>query len=363
MPTKMEEERFIEVEDGIIKNISADGGGNILDLSDYFISAGFIDVHIHGFYGHDISEGTKEALFEMSKHLTATGVTAFLPTFTSLPFSKLINAIKYLTVELNAVDGAIPLGFHIEGGFVNPEKCGAMNPKYFIAPSFETAKKFLQFGSIKMFTVAPELNGALNLIRFLSERGISVSLGHTRTDFETAEKAFFNGASSITHFFNAMPHFHHRNTGLIGAGLAYPFYLQFIADCVHTSKEVLKIMHLIKERLVLITDCTEAGGMNVGKHMLGDREIYSDETSARLKDGTLAGSILTMDRGVRNLVNYGGFSIEEAVQAASENPARSISAAKLGSIKAGNIANFTVFDKNLKVVMTIVKGKVVYDAR
>ncbi len=363
MPERVEKGLCIETEEDVVKSISSSNCIDALDLSDYFISAGFMDVHVHGFHGYDISEGTQKALLEMSKHLVETGVTTFLPTFVSMPFKKLSSTIEHLTPFLSKTEGAMPLGFHIEGEFINPEKCGAMNPVYFIAPTVKNAEKLLHCGSIKMFTVAPELNGALDLIKFLSVHNISVSLGHTQADFKSAEKAFFNGANSITHFFNAMPHFHHRNTGIIGAGFVYPFYLQFIADGEHTSKEVLKIMHLFKERLVLITDCTEAGGMKEGMYKLGDYEIFANKTSVRLKDGTLAGSILTMDKGVRNLVNFGGFSLEEALRTASENPAKSINAAKFGSIKIGNFANFTVLDKNLKVVMTIVKGKVVYDAR
>lgn len=363
MPEEIDEDLCIEYENGIIKNIFSGQCNGALDLTDYIISAGFIDVHVHGFFGYDISEGTENALFEISKTLTETGVTAFLPTFVSMPFKKLRGIIRELKPKLCKAPGAIPLGFHMEGVFINPEMSGAMNPEYFITPSVDTAKKLLDAGNIKMFTVAPELKNAPELIKFLSGLGITVSLGHTKTDFETAEKAFLNGATSITHFFNAMPHFHHRNTGLIGAGFIYPFYLQFIPDGVHTSKEVLKIIHLFKERLVLITDCTEAGGMPEGKYKLGDYEIFTDKTSARLKSGALAGSILTMDRGVRNLVKYGGFTLSEAVRAATETPAKSINANMLGRIKAGNFANFTVLNRNLRVVMTIIKGKVVFDGR
>ena len=363
MPEKVDRKLCLEIEKGIIKNISDDLCLNSIDLSNYFISPGFIDVHIHGFSGHDIGEGTEEALYSMSLQLVKTGVTAFLPTFISMPFKDLMHVIGRLAPKLGEANGAIPLGFHVEGLFVNREKCGAMNPDYFIPPSIEVAKELIANGSVKMFTVAPELNGAVNVIQFLSTHNISVSLGHTKTDFKTAEKAFLSGATSITHFFNAMPEFHHRDSGLIGAGLVYPFYLQFISDGVHTQEEVIKIMRLLKRRVVLITDCTEAGGLLPGEYMLGDYKIFTDEKSARLKDGTLAGSILTMDKGVKNLVNIGGFSVEDAIRSATKNPAMSINANRLGRIRVGNFANFTVLDKNLDVVMTIVEGRIVYDSR
>ncbi len=363
MPEELREPLCIEEKDGIITSIESKKCTDALNLEKFAVSAGFIDVHIHGFSGFDVSDGKTESLLEMSKRLPKTGTTAFLPTFVAMPFEKLKNALTEMTDAAKDAEGALPLGFHIEGVFVNPEKCGAMNPHYFIEPSLEKAEALKKAGNVRMFTVAPELKNAISVIKFLYENKISVSIGHSNASFRDAEKAFFSGASSITHFFNAMPHFHHRNTGVIGAGLVYPFYLQFIGDAVHTSAEVLKIMRFVKERLVLITDCTEAGGMPKGEYTLGDYKIFVDETSARLKDGTLAGSILTMEKGVKNLVRIGGFSIEEAIRAASENPAKSIGAKNIGKIKTGNLANFTVLDDDLNVVMTVVKGKVVYDAR
>ncbi len=353
----------IETEKGVIKEVKNGFCSDALNAKNYFVAPGFVDVHIHGFAGSDISEGTKEALFKISEHLAKTGTANFLPTFVSMPFDELKRAVSSLTHLLNQAKGATPFGFHIEGGFVNKEVCGAMNPEHFIAPSLSKAEELTSSGNIRMFTVAPELPGAMEVIRYLSERSVFVSLGHTKTDFETAQKAFYGGASSVTHLFNAMPHFHHRNTGLIGAAFALPFFLQFIGDGVHTSKEVIKMVHLAKERLALITDCTEAGGMPEGHYMLGDFEIYSDGISARLKDGTLAGSVLTMDRGVRNLIRYGGFSREEAIRSATEIPALSVGETRMGVIKSGAYADFVLLDEGFNVRLTIVKGKVVYDAR
>ena len=365
MPDYTENSLVLTVENGRISSIERDTscGSADLDLSGYIVAPAFVDVHIHGFKGRDISEGTRDALFAMSNALPETGTGAFLPTFVSKPANELTSDIKNLAPVLNDAKGALPIGFHLEGTFVNREMHGAMNPHYFVELSIETAKKLTETGSVRMFTVAPELKNAIEVIRFLNAKGISVSLGHTKTDFETAKTAFLNGATSVTHLFNAMPHFHHRNTGLLGAAFSLPFFLQFIGDGVHTSKEVLKIVHLVKDRLALITDCTEAGGMPEGRYMLGDYEIFTDGVSARLKDGTLAGSVLTMDQGVRNLVRIGGFSVEEAICSATEIPARSIGANFVGAIKTGNLANIVALDEELNVVLTIVKGRVVFDGR
>ncbi len=353
----------VSEENGKIKSITKGFCKDALNLPDFYIAPGFVDVHIHGFGGADISEGTTDALFKISESLAKTGTANFLPTFVSEPFDDLKKAVHSLTPFLKKAKGATPFGFHIEGGFVNKNKAGAMNPDYFIAPSPSRAEALISAGSVRMFTVAPELPGALGLISFLKANGVSISLGHTETDYKTAEMAFYAGAGSITHVFNAMPHFHHRDTGLIGAAFSLPFYLQFIGDGVHTAREVIKIMHLVKERLVLITDCTEAGGMPQGKYMLGDYEIFVNENSARLKDGTLAGSILTMDSGVRNLVRFGGFPKEEAIRAATEIPAKSVGEKLMGRIRTGGYADFAVLDEGFNVKMTVSKGRVIYDAR
>ncbi len=362
-PEFVEGKFCIEEKDGIITEIKKGFCEDAIDGTHFYVAPGFVDVHIHGFGGADISAGTEEALFKISEELAKTGTTDFLPTFVSLPFKELKKIVSSLTPSLEKAKGSSPFGFHIEGGFVNKKKCGAMNPNYFLEPSPALAEELVSAGKVKMFTVAPELPNALETISFLHKKNVFISIGHTETDFETAQNAFFKGANSITHLFNAMPHFHHRNTGLIGAAFSLPFYLQFIGDGVHTSKEVFKIMHLVKERLVLITDCTEAGGMPKGKYMLGDYEIFTDGISARLENGTLAGSVLTMDRGVKNLIRFGGFSLEEAVRAAAKTPADSVGEEKLGRIKEGAFANFAFLDDNLEVKMTISKGRVIYDGR
>jgi N-acetylglucosamine-6-phosphate deacetylase len=188
-------------------------------------------------------------------------------------------------------------------------------------------------------------------------------LGHTSADFETAAKAFAKGATSITHFFNAMTPFGHRSPNLVGAGLLYPFYLQFIGDGVHTHEATIKIMcQYVKDRLVLITDATMAAGLGKpGVYKLGNRNIIVDETSARLEDGTLAGSVLTMDRGFRNLVNIGKLTLGEAFTCASLLPAKSAGIKDRGSIKKGFMADLVVLSKDtLQVEMTIGEGKVIY---
>jgi N-acetylglucosamine-6-phosphate deacetylase len=364
-PEKIEGNVYIEVKDAKIKHLAfnkPDENIEMLDLTGYIVSPGFIDVHIHGYGGHDTMEGTIEAISSIAKGLATRGVTSFLPTTVAAPITEIEKVIS-VSPQLDSVEGAKPLGFHLEGPFLSKQEPGAMDPKLFEEASIEKTSTLLDSGKIIMITIAPEVAGNLEVIEFLVTNGVNVSLGHTATDYETAVKAFVKGATSITHFFNAMKPFQHRAPGLVGAGMLYPFYLQFIADGVHTHKATIQIMSkFFKDRLVLITDAIMAAGLDKpGKYTLGGFTIVVDEISARLENGTLAGSILTMDRGVRNLIEFGNLNLSEALRCASTNPAKSIGVKDRGLIKKDNFADFVILDKNtLQVVATIREGKVIY---
>jgi len=364
-PEKIEGNVYVEVKDAKIKHLAFDKPDEnieMLDLTGYIVSPGFIDVHIHGYGGHDTMEGTIEAISSIAKGLATRGITSFLPTTVAAPVTEIEKVIS-ISPQLDSIEGAKPLGFHLEGPFLSKQEPGAMDPKLFEEASVEKASTLLDSGKIIMITIAPEVANNLEVIEFLVTNGVNVSLGHTATDYETAVKAFVKGATSITHFFNAIKPFQHRAPGLVGAGMLYPFYLQFIADGVHTHKATIQIMSkFFKDRLVLITDAIMAAGLDKpGKYTLGGFTIVVDEISARLENGTLAGSILTMDRGVRNLIEFGNLNLSEALRCASTNPAKSIGVKDRGLIKKDNFADFVVLDKNtLQVVATIREGKVIY---
>lgn len=364
-PEKIEGNVYVEVKDAKIKHLAFDKPDEnieMLDLTGYIVSPGFIDVHIHGYGGHDTMEGTIEAISSIAKGLATRGVTSFLPTTVAAPVTEIEKVIS-ISPQLDSIEGAKPLGFHLEGPFLSKQEPGAMDPKLFEEASVEKVSTLLDSGKIIMITIAPEVANNLEVIEFLVTNGVNVSLGHTATDYETAVKAFVKGATSITHFFNAIKPFQHRAPGLVGAGMLYPFYLQFIADGVHTHKATIQIMSkFFKDRLVLITDAIMAAGLDKpGKYTLGGFTIVVDEISARLENGTLAGSILTMDRGVRNLIEFGNLNLSEALRCASTNPAKSIGVKDRGLIKKDNFADFVVLDKNtLQVVATIREGKVIY---
>ncbi|MGB9856502.1 MULTISPECIES: N-acetylglucosamine-6-phosphate deacetylase [Caldisericum] len=361
LPQYLEGEFFIYVKDGVITQITRENHTrNFIDLTDYIVAPGFVDVHIHGFEGFDVSNGGMDAVIEMSNRLPKTGVVAFLPTFVSLPFENLIGKLKEIDLGYKNFK-AIPLGVHIEGAFINPKKKGAMDERFFLEGNVELAEKLIQFGNVKMFTVAPEIPNALNLIRFLNSRNIKVSIGHTEATFDEVKEAYANGADSITHLFNAMAPFNHREPSVIGASFYFDFYLQIIADTHHTSKYVLKLLKPYSNRVVLITDAIEATNLGEGIYKLGGFEVYVKDGEARLSNGTLAGSVLTMDRGFKNLIQYGNFSVEEAVKSSSLNPLKSISELSFGEIKENKLANFVCLDESYTVRKTVIKGKIVYE--
>lgn len=356
---------YIEVNNAHIENVSftqPEENLEMLDLTGYIVGPGFIDVHIHGFAGHDTMEGTMESINSMANSLASTGTTAFLPTTTGAPV-EMLKPIMELTKHFSEVKGTRPLALHLEGPFISKKVPGAMDPNLFRQATRDDIMTLLSEGDVLMITIAPEIEGHLDMIELLASEGVNVSLGHTSTDFETAAKAFAKGATSITHFFNAMTPFQHREPGLIGAGLLYPFFLQFIGDGVHTHAATLKIMcQYVKDRLVLITDATMAAGLGKpGTYKLGNRNIIVDETSARLENGTLAGSVLSMDKGFRNLVHFGDLTIAEAFNSASLLPAKSIGLKDRGALKKGCFADIVVLNQeNLKVEATIGEGNIIY---
>ncbi|MGB9724904.1 N-acetylglucosamine-6-phosphate deacetylase [Caldisericum sp.] len=368
VPEKVEGEAFLHISDGKIVEIlysKPTDELDILDLTGFIVGPGFVDVHIHGYGGHDSIEGSFDAIQSIALGLSSRGVTAFLPT-TTANFVDNLKKIVSVSLEFDKIKGARPLGFHLEGPFLSKSEPGAMDPNLFETPSIGKVKELIESGIIRMMTIAPELDNALEVISFLYKNGVAIALGHSATDFETATKAFIHGSNSITHFFNAMPQFHHRSPSLIGAGFVYPFYLQFIADGVHTHHSTIRIVtKYLKDRLVLITDAIMAAGLDKpGVYRLGDFDIIVDNISARLSNGTLAGSILTMDKGFRNLVNIGELSISEAFKCASTNPCLSIGETGRGAIREGNFADFVVLTKDeLSVYITIREGKIVYERR
>ncbi len=358
----------ILVKDGIITDI-VDGyitGSSILDYREHIVIPGILDTHIHGISGYDVNNARIEDILGMARQLVKHGVTGFLPSTVTAPHEvllKISDIIPKAINEWNSVKeppGARILGLHLEGPYINPEKRGAQNPKYIRAPEIREIMQYYNVSKryLKMITLAPEITNGLDIISMLVRLGITVSLGHSNADYETARKAIEKGASRATHLFNAMRKIHHRDPGLIIALLENEnVYVELITDFIHLHPAIIRFVtsHVGTKRIILISDSISATDLPDGEYSLGGLEVSVREGIAKLRDGTLAGSTLTLDRALKNMYSL-GYSLNDIVRMLSLNPALSLGIRDLGDIRPGYKADFTVIDSELNVKATIVNG-------
>ncbi|NJE08686.1 N-acetylglucosamine-6-phosphate deacetylase [Thermococcus sp. M39] len=368
-PLEVIEPATVVIENGIIKKVFKGLVKDGIDLEGKILAPGFIDTHIHGCYGFDTNDAKVDSFLGMSKALVKHGVTAFIPTTVTASHEVLLKASKAVVEAIRTqekkLEGARILGLHLEGPYINPEKRGAQNPAYIRKPSFE---EFLEYweasnGNIREITIAPEVEGALEFIEKAVELGVIVQLGHTNATYEEAKKAILAGASKATHLFNAMRGIHHRDVGVVGACLeSESVFVELICDLIHLSPAAIKLAYKIagKHRITLITDAISATGLPDGEYELGGLKVVVKDGICRLENGALAGSTLTMDKAIRNLVKI-GIPIQDALIMASYTPARAISEEKLGLIKPGNKADLVVLDEKLRVEQTYVNGELVFE--
>jgi len=344
----------------------ADRSLEILDFSEEIVVPGFIDMHIHGISGACTADAEPKSIEKMSEALVRHGVTSFLPALHSCDPDLLTRSLKAIaSLRDRQLKGARLLGIYLEGPFLSPRKSGAMNEKYFKNPSRELFDEIYNSsdGMLKLMTVAPELPGAIPLINYILSRGVRVALGHTDAGYEAARAAIEAGASHVTHLFNAMRTFHHRDPGIVGAVLEDPeVSVELIADLVHLSSTAIRLTCMLKpkDKVVCITDAL-AAELSEGIHQIADLEILVKGDAAYLMDGkTLAGSILTLDKALRNLVFDVGIPLEDALRFMTINPANILGERDLGEIKVGARADLTVLDKSLRVVATFIDGVLIY---
>ena len=336
----------------------------IIDAHGKYVSPGFIDVHIHGSGGKDTMDGEFTGLKIISETICKSGVTGFLPTTMTMEKEKIYKALDIVSLAMGEnINGAKILGAHMEGPFISPKYKGAQKEDYMLKPDFQFIKNYIDI--IKIITMAPEEDFEFEFIKSVKNNSnIVLSIGHTDSDYETATEAIRAGLSNASHFLNAMPPFHHRAPGAVGAVLKSNISFELIADTLHIHPAVFQILLNAKgkDKLLLITDSMRAGFMGAGNWELGGQEVVVDNNSARLTDGTLAGSILTLNKAVFNILTYTDLEIYEAVALASLNPARLINMDKSkGSIKIGKDADLVIFDEELKVDLSISGGKIIYE--
>ncbi len=371
-PTMVLEKASLKVRNGLIVDV-VEGyvkASNVLDYRDYTVVPGILDTHIHGLKGYDVNDGKPESILGMAKHLVEYGVTGFQPSSVTASHEKLLEICKavreaYSEWKNNSEPpGARILGLHLEGPYINPDKRGAQNPEYIRYPSRREIEEYIEASKnlLRMITLAPEIDGGLDIIPYLVDKGIVVSIGHSNADYDTALKAIARGASRATHLFNAMRKIHHRDPGLIVALMENPqVYLELIVDLVHLHPAIVRftVNHVGVGRIVLVSDAISATGLKDGVYSLGGLEVRVEKGIARLGDGTLAGSTLTLDKALRNMVRL-GYSLQETTWMLSLNPARSLGIKRMGDLKPGYYADLVVLDDKLEVRATVIGGIEVY---
>ena len=339
-------------------------GARILNADGMTAVPGYIDWQLNGGFGHDFTDDPG-SLWEVGARLPAHGVTAFLPTIITAPREKYAAAQQVLKAgPPPGYGGAAIPGLHFEGPFLNPGKKGAHNPAWLCLSDADYIKSWSRHEGIRMVTLAPELPGALETIQTLRERGVVVSAGHSLADYDQAVQAFEAGVTAGTHLFNAMPALDHRSPGLAAAILnSNRVTTGLIPDGIHVHPGMVALAWKEKgpHRMAIVTDAMGALGMPPGVYSLGGFKVFVDETSARLQNGTLAGSILRMDQAVRNLVKFTGCSLREAVSAATLNPARLLKSHRKGRLVRGADADLVLLDDATCVALTIIAGKIAYN--
>ena len=348
---------------GVVETVPA--GADCIDAKGGYVAPGLVDIHIHGYLNEDASDAKPEGVKKMAYGVAKNGVTAFLPTTMTVSKPEIVAALdnaRALKEESKTWDGAEILGVHAEGPFINPSKKGAQAEENILTPDadFVLAHKDI----IKSITLAPEMDkGHACIKRLAAESDILISMGHTDATFDEAMSAARDGACHATHLFNAMSPLHHRNPGVVGAALsADNVSVEVIADTFHINPGLYTLVAKAKGRkMVLITDCVRAGGMPDGEYDLGGQMLVLKGIECRLADGTIAGSVLKLNNAVKNVLDYTDLPVNEVFNMASLNPATAIHCEdRLGSLEAGKDADIIITDKNINVLKTIKKGKLIY---
>lgn len=363
----MLEDYYMEVEDGVIVGFSKNEPDSYEYLGE-IVAPGLVDTHIHGYAGKDIMNAEEGALDVISKGLLECGVTSFLPTTLTDSKERTDAALKRVAEEYKDVNGAKVRGIFLEGPFFTEKYKGAQNPNYMSDPKIDYLKEWKEIsdGLVNKIAIAPERAGAEDFIKKANAMGVKVALGHSDASFDEAVAAVDAGANIFVHTFNGMSGLHHREPGMVGAAMATDAISELICDGHHVNPNAAGILMNTKgrDKIALITDCMSAGGMADGDYKLGEFPVRVENGTARLKDGgSLAGSILKLKDGVKNVVDWEIADIFEAIQMASLVPAKSVGIDNIcGKLHEGYDADFIVLDYDMNLKATYLNGEAAYKA-
>nr|WP_090850080.1 N-acetylglucosamine-6-phosphate deacetylase [Litchfieldia salsa] len=370
---------FIKIQEGKIQEIGSMKDYSLVNVDheislseDYKMVPGFIDLHIHGVNGSDTMDGTNSSLLNMAATLPKEGTTSFIATTMTQEISLLEKVLKNTGEFIHSHQQkghAEILGIHLEGPFIHSKMAGAQPIHHIIPPDVNLLTSWLDLSknTIRLVTSAPELPGGLELVKLLARRGIVSSIGHSIANYNEVLESIQAGATHITHLFNQMRGLHHREPGVVGSAfLQKDLMVELIVDGIHVSPEMVKLSYqqITADRLILITDSIRAKGLSNGEYDLGGQKVFVNNGRALLNEHTLAGSVLSMSDAFKNIIEYTGCSIEEAVQMSSTNPAKQVGVLdRKGTIKEGKDADLVLLNQSNDVMMTFCKGHLVYEAK
>ena len=357
---------YLVVEDGLIVSIAAgkpqeeigSAGTKWIDAQEGYLVPGFIDLHVHGVGKCDLYRDTEKAAENLAGVLATQGVTGFLATLPTAPFKKMVEATAELADKINKADysGAQILGINLEGPYLNPERCGAQPAQYIRKPDTGELRELLAAaqGQLKIVTLAPEIPGNLELAALLKENGVIPAIGHTLANYEETLAAVDNGLEYVTHLFNAMPPFHHREPGVVGAALkSEAVTVEIIADGIHVHPAMIELVLREKDRrkIVMVSDCLAGLEQGEGEIEFAGKKTISNGHIARTESGSLQGSVTPLNLALANIIKHSRLDLTEAIKLATINPATVLGLAeRKGTLAVGKDAALTILTQDFQII-------------